>query len=530
MKINYKLLPIKAHYFFFMATGGPTVPFLQVHGKQLGISPLIIGSIFAVLPLLYLIAKPIFGFIIDYSQAWKKTFIVMLIIIHSCYIGIFFLPALPGAIMPDHFENVSYALLSHCNKEHHASEIVLCNGTKDTNCDWICENKNFSTRLSFYATERKTIMSLDTACLINVNDTSFRQENITTNYNCNVTCDNFEDDHCLYTSIIFWSFTLLISLGNICMHFCALTSDGICLAILGQNEQLKYGMQRLWGTIGYGLTACISGYVINLWPQEETYKTYTFVSLFVIILVSINLVCCSKLKASLEPGLSTTMKNAFALLKFKFIIIFLCFTAFTGILHGVTINFLFWYLEDLANATGYTDKIKLIEGLIVGVQNCGEILCFFLSSKILKKFGYGYTFAFCFICYALRLGLISLASMPWWILPIEFFMNGLSFSIGLAAIVAYANSITPPGATVTVQGVVQGMYDGLGHSIGSLLGGIFYKKFGGTITLRIFSTFAALLALTYLILHILYLKNKTESNVEWKKPDDALKHCVAANI
>ncbi|XP_025074825.1 LOW QUALITY PROTEIN: uncharacterized protein LOC105430124, partial [Pogonomyrmex barbatus] len=362
-------------------SGGPTLPFLQVHGKQLGISPLIIGSIFAIVPLLYLIAKPIFGFIIDYFQAWKKSFIVLFVITHSCYVGIFFLPALPGAIMSsDHFENVSYALLPHCDKEHHASEIALCNGIKDTNCNWICENTNFSTRLSFYATERKTIMSLDTACLINVNDISPSRK-YNTNDNCNVTCDNFEDNHCLYTSIIFWSFVLLISLGNICMHFYMLVSDGICLAILGQNERLKYGMQRVWGTIGYGLTACISGYVISLWPQEETYKTYTFVSLFAFILVSIELVCCSKLKASLEPG-STTVKDVFALLKLKFVVIFLCFTAFSGILHGVTFNFLFWYLEDLANATGYTDKIKLTEGLLVAAQNCGEILCFFLSGNI----------------------------------------------------------------------------------------------------------------------------------------------------
>jgi len=36
-----------------------------------------------------------------------------------------------------------------------------------------------------------------------------------------------------------------------------------------------------------------------------------------------------------------------------------------------------------------------------------------------------------------------------------------------------------------------------------------YKKLGGSMTLRIFSAFAAFSALTYLILHIFYLKYET---------------------
>lgn len=48
-----------------------------------------------------------------------------------------------------------------------------------------------------------------------------------------------------------------------------------------------------------------------------------------------------------------------------------------------------------------------------------------------------------------------------------------------------------------------------GFAVGSLIGGILYKKVGGAITLRIFSILAAFSALMYLILHNLYLKHKT---------------------
>lgn len=48
-----------------------------------------------------------------------------------------------------------------------------------------------------------------------------------------------------------------------------------------------------------------------------------------------------------------------------------------------------------------------------------------------------------------------------------------------------------------------------GYAVGSLIGGILYKKVGGATTLRIFSMLAAISALMYLVLHILYLKHET---------------------
>lgn len=109
-----------------------------------------------------------------------------------------------------------------------------CNSTKDTTCHWICKDVNFSTRLSFHATKKETVISSNTTCLLNINETSLCQENIIKNYNCNVTCDNFEDNYCLYTSITFWGFVLLMSLGNIGFNVSNSISDAICFDVLGK--------------------------------------------------------------------------------------------------------------------------------------------------------------------------------------------------------------------------------------------------------------------------------------------------------
>lgn len=113
--------------------------------------------------------------------------------------------------------------------------MASCNGTKDTTCHWKCKgDANFSTRLSFYAIRKEAVISPDTTCLLNINETSMCKENITKNYNCNVTCDNFEDNHCLYTSITFLGFVLLMSLGNIGFNVSNCLSDAICFDVLGK--------------------------------------------------------------------------------------------------------------------------------------------------------------------------------------------------------------------------------------------------------------------------------------------------------
>lgn len=157
------------------------------------------------------------------------------------------------------------------------------------------------------------------------------------------------------------------------------------------------------------------------------------------------------------------LKDVTKLLKHKRIIIFLGFTALAGILDSFIIYFLFWFLEDLAEETGETSNIKMLEGLTVAAETLGsEILFFPLSGKILDKIGYNHSFTICFVTYALRLGLISLIPSPWWILSIELFMQGPTYALTYTVIVAYANAVSPPGTSATMQGLVAGMDDGLG--------------------------------------------------------------------
>lgn len=65
---------------------------------------------------------------------------------------------------------------------------------------------------------------------------------------------------------------------------------------------------------------------------------------------------------------------------------------------------------------------------------------------------------------------------------------------------AYASVISPPGTSATVQGLVAGMDDGLGFSIGALFGGILFQKVGGKQSFRIFALIALITCIAHIIL------------------------------
>lgn len=530
MKINYSQLPIKAHYFCFMAALGPILPFLAVYGKQLGVSSIVMGSITSVLPILFLIAKPTFGFIVDYFRQWRKMiFIVLLTITSASFILMYFLPPLPGPnFLKNVFENISITEVDSCESVNiHPSN--SCHGGKQANCRWTCrDGANFTSRVYFHS-QSNAEFTRNLSCLV-------QPLNMSTNLNtiCNIVCENFSTD-CLYTSSTFWGFVLLLSIGNIGFNVANCISDAVCFDVLGNGGEMSYGRQRVWGTIGFGITAFLSGFLIDLWSTDDNMKSYTPAFILVFVFCIIDLLCCTKLELPVLSGTESIVKDVYQLIKMKPIATFLCFATIAGILDSFIIYFLFWYLEDLAAATGHMHQIKLIEGFVVAAETLGgEVIFFSLSGKILKKFGYGLTFTFCFACYALRLGLISLVPNPWWAILVEFFMQGPTYALCYTSIVAYASTIAPPGTSATVQGIVAGMDDGFGFAIGSLISGILYKNFGGVFTLRVLTLLAACTSIFYYIFYITYLKysipeTDTKNKVAWQSPEDAAANCVDAN-
>uniref|UniRef100_A0A2H8TQW3 Major facilitator superfamily domain-containing protein 6-A n=1 Tax=Melanaphis sacchari TaxID=742174 RepID=A0A2H8TQW3_9HEMI len=80
LNINFDLLPIKMHYFFFDSANSPIIPFLSTITKQRGYSSTVFGSIFTLLLLLNIVVKPLTGYITDRWKCRRTVFLGSIIL------------------------------------------------------------------------------------------------------------------------------------------------------------------------------------------------------------------------------------------------------------------------------------------------------------------------------------------------------------------------------------------------------------------------------------------------------------------
>ncbi|KAH9629370.1 hypothetical protein HF086_008156 [Spodoptera exigua] len=494
LKIDRGLLPIKAHFFFFFAALGPILPQINVFGRQLGVSPSVMGMVTAVLPLLWAAAKPLFGYIVDFWPAHRKlVFMLLITIMTGSYCCLWFLP-MPEPKTADtkllesvYRLNETIFLKQNTNKNNTLLEKYKChwNCSLAGNFDVYLSDTPFvntvyiddevsNASCSVLSMEFDDLHNGDVMCLpkedcnllcyenesdIGGNKTKRSVEDLNRNITSNT--DEKKSDN-FYMTAAFWAFVILMCVGTVAFNVANCIGDAVCFDVLGPDRGSKYGAQRAWGTAGYGLTALLGGWLIDSVSGSKDYKDFTPAFVVALIATAIDLYSC---RALTLPSLSSPDDSGKALrdvLKIPKVIVFITFAVVAGTFDSFIIYYMFWFLEELAEKTGHTAKIKLIEGVVVAAESfIGELLFFFFSGKIIKRFGYGTTLTFSLFCYGIRMICISLIQNPWHLVFVEGIMQGPTYALCYSTIVGYAAHVAPEGYSATVQGIVAGMDDGV---------------------------------------------------------------------
>ncbi|KAF6199820.1 hypothetical protein GE061_006118 [Apolygus lucorum] len=485
IKINSFYLPVKCHYFFFMAAMGPILPYLPVYAKDLGMSEVAMGSVHAVLPVVCLLAKPFFGFILDFfSNQRKLIFVAIIGVTVISFASITFIPSYHPATQD--FNMSDFRL---CHKEDAVNPV---------SCSYSCSN-----------TGKTGNVTIDLA----LNCTFAEASELHRIESCNASCEVY--DVGLYGSSSFWALAVLSCVFMVSYNVSNSLSDAVCFDVLGEGNQHKYGHQRVFGTVGFGLSSLLGAILVNYNAKEKGLKKYLPAFILSAGCCVLDLgICVWKLKLPKMPQSESILKDVFKLCKKPQISIFLIFATCVGICDASIFYFLLWYLNDLATVNG-TSNIKLLEGIVVAVETlCGELIFFMVSGKIIKKLGYANTFTLCFAVYSLRMVLIASINDPWWVVPIEAVFQGPTYALLYSTVVEYASAISPPGTSATTQGIVAGMDDGLGFAIGNVVAGFIYNYFGGHVMYYCYSGFALSCALIHFVLHRFVFVSNLEDHVE----------------
>lgn len=577
--VNKELLPIKAHYFLFNAATGPIVPFLPTIAKQLGFSGFLVGTIYMILPISGLVAKPLFGAISDKFRIHKLLFLIFQVVVAVSMFAIRFIPEV------EKNENVVLtcdgdAVLEVCPKNRFSDRVIHNAITetlhKNVSCQVSCiPTKEFYTEMcsnwnasQFCGLVNSSVASKDrfdftvgfdifqdinlNKCIyIHVLRAAFSDNNVHkpacknyTSTKCAATCpDNptfseiFQEaevsqkdvpDNSTYQFYSFLSATIISWIG---MAVVVSIADAICLNLLGEERRKEYGKQKMWGSIGFGIFGISAGYLVDVFSKGQLEKDYTCIFYIMLIIMICDIVVSATLKkknpdsSEEEPSI---LWELLAICKDGNVMAFGWWCIGAGMCTGVIWNFLFWYTEDLATSSQVA-WLKTLQGFLTGVQ-CflGELPFNFISGRVLRKLGHVNVMSLVLLVYAIRFMAYSTVKNPWWFLIIEV-LHGPSLGLCWPTMVSYGDKVTPPGTKATIQGFIGAVFEGIGVSSGSLLCGWLMDKYGGITTFRVFSIGVLIWLMCFWLIQLLLRRLQASPAhlghnhlVAYANPDDAI--------
>ncbi|KAB0795046.1 hypothetical protein PPYR_11885 [Photinus pyralis] len=129
------------------------------------------------------------------------------------------------------------------------------------------------------------------------------------------------------------------------------------------------------------------------------------------------------------------------------------------------------------------DGTPTLFGVASVINHISEIFAYFFSFRLICQIGHVKVLCLGLIGNTLRFLYISWLHSPWWVLPFEF-MQGITHAAVWAACCSYIAHNTPQQLRSSAQGVLQGIHHGLGRGCGAVIGGMFVNSFGSTATFR----------------------------------------------
>ena len=260
----------------------------------------------------------------------------------------------------------------------------------------------------------------------------------------------------------FWMLCLLVFLFSLCISPVLALADYSVINMLG-DRSYEYGKLRIWGAVSYGLSAWITGWLVERYGAPVLFIIFS-VTMAIAVLVSTRMQVPRLVRT--ESYWQGARKLAADFRWYAFLLgLFLVGLSFSSIN-----NFFILFMKSLGGGEG-------LFGLSVAFAGVSELPTFLFSSILLRKLTARRMLVLGVMMMIVRCTLISFMVDPRMALLLQL-MHGLTFSMTWIAGVSYANEIAPPGMGATAQALFSSTLLGLGNGIGALIGSQIYAAFG----------------------------------------------------
>ena len=244
---------------------------------------------------------------------------------------------------------------------------------------------------------------------------------------------------------IFTILLVLVVVGEFLEAPSTTLADASLLEHLGE-ERRYYGKQRLWGSLGFGLSSFFVGVLLERSRHVVCGDQYTdymicFCVFALLMVTTLFISTTFKFKYKETDTKHASVFSALCNIHYGSCLVAACFM---GVGHGMSHSFLNWFLEDLG-------ATKTLMGVAVICRSTFDLLTFFVAGSVIKAFGQIKIMICALISYGIAFTLYSLLTNPWWVLPIEMLV-GCTYAASWSACTSYMAGAASSESVTTIQG------------------------------------------------------------------------------
>ncbi|KAF7271686.1 hypothetical protein GWI33_015479 [Rhynchophorus ferrugineus] len=311
-------------------------------------------------------------------------------------------------------------------------------------------------------------------------------------------------------NLTFWSYMLVRVFVGMVSGTSFAMFEGAVIAILREHKA-DYGLQRIYATIGGMISSPLSGWMIDFASKGKGYTDFRPIFFLYAGLKVVSGILMLFINLEFKKSAKSVVTDVLTVLRKLELITLFISCLILGCAWGFIESFLFWLLEDLGGS-------KSLMGLTITIGGVVGIPLLVMSGPIIKKVGHANVIFVGFIFYAIRLLGYSLIYNPWLCLIFEA-MESITFGLSFTAAVTYAAKLSTVTTDTSIQGLLGGIYYGVGKGVGSLVGGYLIKPIGIRHTFQVFSILTLIIGIIYFAFYHLYIKKRPSEGVDITRKD-----------
>lgn len=466
-RINKNLLVLKLYYFFAFSAQACIKPFYPVFFRHVGMSAQQTGIIIGLQPLARFIGAPVCGALADKYRKHRIAMLVMFIVSTTLQFSLVFVHPNEESSMERNLCNNS-SIWNSSKRENATGTMWPCGNTR--NCSLFTVDRNCGNHSVLNMSEM-------------ANSPGQRRNNNKT----------------------FLVLVILLFVISLFDNSNSLADAAAVKYLTDLGRGGDYGKQRMWGTVGWGSIAVISGFTIDQSAQHLNQSQFLiafcgFLLFSILTIITVFKLPVESLEDKSKPKI---IQNVWTLLSDCRIVTFLIAILIMGTCMSTIDVFLFWFLQDL-------DGNHLLMGLTLCMTCVAEVPIMFYSGHLIKWIGHHGVLYLTLVCYTVRYLSYSFIPNAWYVLAIEP-LHGVTFGAMWAATTCYGGIISPEGLRATVMGLVSATHFGLGRLIAGFGGGAVYSKYGPRVLFRSLAVISAVTCLLFVISQKL-LKKRSQAN------------------